>query len=665
MSLPLLSRINCPNDSISSGELRQCDLSTNGYSIEVMFLQNGSDNYMANYFDKFNHEHCPPKVCPVIFLIDTSAIMAGPRIAAINKAMKSLLMDMEEYNIISGASYLKYALLTYSSCCEWRTEGLVDPDPTTYHNLIAEGKNNLVLALDALNCAFYRNGLFASKKDVYCTPLIFLILGEAPSQNYQSALQRLKRKAFFKDSKKVAFAIGDKNNIDTLIGVAFNINSVVSIKADSLIESIILSTCKNILMQELEEIGSYALAISYNRLGPFFPSDGGPSCGRNDNNFDSDRFCSTIALREVRNNADSDGDAVSKTTNHISEGIGPKKYYIKRASSENATDSNEIKPTGAEDHRIPMKYTQQTQVQIGNPACKSFRTCNVCGKTFASIFAYCPFCGMPTISEEDNVSITQVQFNAIVPQRLIKGDYAIVNIFVYEEAYRFVVDRIITNSDPEVKEVFGGTYNIQKNTIIRIVLYSPDIELSDCDETQRWSGKYLTFSFPIKIENDFSKKQILLIASVYFNGVIASKLKFIVNCSSLREQKLTLTREDVLTAFISYSSEDRSRVATIVQGMKKARPEMDVFFDVDCIISGEYWEKVLKSEIEKRDILFLCWSKNARNSIWVEKEWKYALACNGLDSIEPVPLISPKECPPPEELQSKHFFDRVLLYEEE
>ena len=64
--------------------------------------------------------------------------------------------------------------------------------------------------------------------------------------------------------------------------------------------------------------------------------------------------------------------------------------------------------------------------------------------------------------------------------------------------------------------------------------------------------------------------------------MIATKLKFVVSCSSVREQKIQITREDVLTAFISYASQDRSRVVTIIQGMKKARPDMDIFFDM-CV----------------------------------------------------------------------------------
>ena len=128
------------------------------------------------------------------------------------------------------------------------------------------------------------------------------------------------------------------------------------------------------------------------------------------------------------------------------------------------------------------------------------------------------------------------------------------------------------------------------------------------------------------------------------------------------EQKLDLTREDVLSAFVSYASQDRSRVAAIIQGMKKARPDMDIFFDVESLRSGEDWERALRAEIERRDVLFLCWSLAASRSEWVNREWHYAMEYKGIEAIEPVPIDPPDVCPPPGELKSKHFNDRVLLY---
>ena len=59
--------------------------------------------------------------------------------------------------------------------------------------------------------------------------------------------------------------------------------------------------------------------------------------------------------------------------------------------------------------------------------------------------------------------------------------------------------------------------------------------------------------------------------------------------------------------------------------------------------------------------MFLCWSHFAKQSKWVDTEWRYAFNQKGADGIEPIPLESPSVCPPPEELSKKHFNDKMLF----
>ena len=265
------------------------------------------------------------------------------------------------------------------------------------------------------------------------------------------------------------------------------------------------------------------------------------------------------------------------------------------------------------------------------------------------------------IQEETDLQLQKVEFSAIAPKTFVKGEYSIINIIVYENTCRYIVDELIKTMEGPVQETRSGTHMVSEGTQIKIVLSSPDIEIEDSTETGVWRGEYLDLSFAVLLPEDYIKRKILFVATVYINDMIATKLKFIAKCSSLWKQKIEITREDVLSAFVSYASQDRNRVAAIIQGMKKARPDMDIFFDVDCLRSGEDWEQALHQEIDKRDILFLCWSHFAKESRWVNTEWKYALKQKGIDFIEPVPIESPEKCPPPEELNQKHFNDKLLF----
>ncbi len=269
-------------------------------------------------------------------------------------------------------------------------------------------------------------------------------------------------------------------------------------------------------------------------------------------------------------------------------------------------------------------------------------------------------CESETEIEKASVPLDKVYFSAIAPKSILKDEYSMIEIFMYEEEFRHVVDEVIADAETAVREKKSGAMKAGKEAKITIVLNSPDIEITDCCEEQIWHGEYLNFSFAVELPEDFQKKQILFVAEVYIDDVIATRLKFVAKCTSAKEQKIEITREDVLSAFMSYASQDRQRVARIIQGMRKARPDIDIFFDVDSLRSGDDWEQALWREIDKRDVLFLCWSEYACESKWVDAEWRYAYKSKGPEYIEPVPIDPPSKCPPPEELAKKHFNDNLL-----
>lgn len=267
---------------------------------------------------------------------------------------------------------------------------------------------------------------------------------------------------------------------------------------------------------------------------------------------------------------------------------------------------------------------------------------------------------------EKKLTIQSVQFSALAPAKMKKGDYSLIQLLMYEDEYRNVVDRIHSQSENLISETPGGELCLRQQSAIMIRLISPDIKVSgemlSLEESRIWQGGYQNFTFAVLIPFEYDKRQIIFKADVYINDLIASSLTFIttVNADQEQEQIIKIQRNDIMSAFVSYASKDRARVVAIIQGMKKARPDLDVFMDVDRLLSGELWENALKKEIANRDIFYLCWSISARESRVVEMEWRYALNHRGIEYIEPVPIDPPNICPPPDELSSKHFNDRLL-----
>ena len=255
-------------------------------------------------------------------------------------------------------------------------------------------------------------------------------------------------------------------------------------------------------------------------------------------------------------------------------------------------------------------------------------------------------------------TMDQVQFSAVAPATVTCGKYMPLSVIMYTEGYRFAVEDVIAELGGTARETRGGFHSVQRESVIKVVLTSPDVAVDDGVNVQKWDGNYLNFEFAVKIPGDFAEAQLLFNATVYINDVIATKLKLILDCTG--KKKVTVSRADISSAFVSYASEDRNRVAAIIQGMRKARPDLDIFFDVENLRSGQKWQETLKDEITGRDVLFLCWSNFAKASQWVDMEWRYALERKGEEGIEPIPIESPDVCPPPAELQQKHFNDKML-----
>ena len=94
--------------------------------------------------------------------------------------------------------------------------------------------------------------------------------------------------------------------------------------------------------------------------------------------------------------------------------------------------------------------------------------------------------------------------------------------------FRKTVDDIVRSHEEGAKESKSGYQDVERNSLIKVTLTSPDVVIEDGEEEQKWAGKYLDFEFAAKIPNDFAEEQILFSATVYINDLIATKLKLIL-----------------------------------------------------------------------------------------------------------------------------------------
>ena len=259
-------------------------------------------------------------------------------------------------------------------------------------------------------------------------------------------------------------------------------------------------------------------------------------------------------------------------------------------------------------------------------------------------------------------SVKDVQFAVVAPENFDKGSLSMIDVLMYEKDFENVVAEVRGEYQTRTIKRTYSNKRIADETEVKVQLHSGSskIKIEDSELVEKWDGKYLRFSFAVKIPEKFKDSQTVFMAKVFFNDILATTLKFIANFGvSNDRKKFSVARQDISSAFISYASQDRNKVLRIIQGIRKVRPDLDVFFDVESLRSGEHWEERIAKEIEARDILFLCWSKSARLSKWVNYEWRHALKTKGLDGIDPMPI---EKCTPPEELMSLHFGEKLLYY---
>lgn len=262
-----------------------------------------------------------------------------------------------------------------------------------------------------------------------------------------------------------------------------------------------------------------------------------------------------------------------------------------------------------------------------------------------------------------------VHFSLSCPSIVNPGQSFIIDIWAHlehqrEEIIRRIKEVNLQNSAPIVTRS-KGPFKIDRGSLLFVKISIQDLKIDDNNETILWDGDIANADFTAIVPQEVSVGIKTGNVRIYCqNGTMIARVPLQIFVKETSEISLpTLYQIPCLRkAFASYASADRDEVIGRIQGMQKIMPDLNVFLDVVNLRSGVDWQKKIESIIPENDVFYLFWSKAAKESSFVEKEWKFALASKGIDFIDPVPLISPERVPPPEELAKKHFNDWILAY---
>jgi hypothetical protein len=140
----------------------------------------------------------------------------------------------------------------------------------------------------------------------------------------------------------------------------------------------------------------------------------------------------------------------------------------------------------------------------------------------------------------------------------------------------------------------------------------------------------------------------LLIAETRIWAEITKEIDY----SAVNQPNERETHSPYQSIFVSYSHRDTFIVEQLAAAYKALG--MQYLRDVESLRSGEKWNSALLRMIMDADIFQLYWSNNARESKYVEQEWRYALSLRRENFIRPVCWERPVPTPP-EELGDIHF----------
>ncbi|MDR1518197.1 MAG: toll/interleukin-1 receptor domain-containing protein [Dysgonamonadaceae bacterium] len=252
-------------------------------------------------------------------------------------------------------------------------------------------------------------------------------------------------------------------------------------------------------------------------------------------------------------------------------------------------------------------------------------------------------------------SVEDTRFLMASHKILELGKFTPVDVYAFSGQFEDEVRKTIINEfGGKAQTKKSGLFTLNTSSFLKMQLECPDAEIEDSIQEFIWKGTLCKATFQVKVPISFSKDQILLKGKIYADNVLICNLSSALDVKKQNPEPFVNFKR-VEKAFASYSSKDRDSVLLILEGIQHIAPWMDIFLDVKSLRSGENWEPQLFNKIDWADVLYLFWSRHARESLFVEREWRYALNKKGIEFIEPIPLEKPEIAPPPDELKQKHF----------
>lgn len=200
-----------------------------------------------------------------------------------------------------------------------------------------------------------------------------------------------------------------------------------------------------------------------------------------------------------------------------------------------------------------------------------------------------------------------------------------VYLHLYEETDKVKTLAQESDKNTERRDYIPLQCKLKKGDKVDVLLniYGETLLMSD-KENVVWQGAFTKCSFDYFIPKDIDVDELSCVALLSVNGVPVGEMRFITRIvDSPRQLNPEIIAYKYNKVFISYSHQDESKVKFLHEGLELG--SVPHFFDRKYLKVGDVFPKVIQDYINSADLFILCWSENASNSEYVQKERLLAL----------------------------------------
>ena len=269
----------------------------------------------------------------------------------------------------------------------------------------------------------------------------------------------------------------------------------------------------------------------------------------------------------------------------------------------------------------------------------------------------------------DSASLAEkVNSSIFAPSETKRGDYMLVQVFLYRDDEERAVTCKATEVDPDARRQNYTPLSVKLKEDDRVkaklTMSGKDIEVDESIQEMIWQGRYTDCQFGVFVPEDYKPSSMIGTVMLTVNDIPCGRMMFKTKIVS-QPQKLYAKIESKVfqKIFISYSHKDESTVKYFAKAFQAQG--VDYFFDRHYLKAGDVYPLKIKEYINSADLFILCWSKNAAESDYVTLERRQALelAYPQVDMDKATITIHPISIEPragyPEDMTEVYNFEEI------